>query len=93
MRNRRALAATGLVAALLVLVSAWGLPERAAAKKRARPPVCPGGRFVVLDSNTSAVPGFRCCQTCPEGFRNTDQPCLDDGSNIGSCATPPPECP
>ena len=48
MRHRRALAATGIVVAALVIVAAWALPERAAAKKRALPPACPGGRFVVV---------------------------------------------
>ena len=47
-RDRRALGATSLVAAALVVVAAWTLPERAAAKRTPLAPACPGGRFVVL---------------------------------------------
>jgi hypothetical protein len=45
------------------------------------------------DTDSSTPPDFRCCQTCPEGYRNTDVPCMGDGSDLGTCGAKPPECP
>jgi cysteine-rich repeat protein len=47
-RDRRALATASLVVAALVIVAAWALPERAAAKRTPPTPACPDSRFVVV---------------------------------------------
>lgn len=56
---------------------------------------CRGLQELFCDDSlpASVEPTFRCCQTCPSGFRNTDKPCFGDGSNMLSCAQKPPDCP
>ena len=56
---------------------------------------CRGLQPLFCDGTTPALlgPTFLCCETCPSGYRNTDEPCPKSGSGALSCGQKPPECP
>jgi hypothetical protein len=44
------------------------------------------------DTETSLVPDFKCCKSCPSGYPTNDKPCFGDSTSAASCGTPPPDC-